>query len=235
MPFDLAIVLVEPHHPGNIGSVARAMKNFGFSDLRLVNPCELTEETFVLAHRSTEILDSAKHFSTLEGALSDCSLVFATSNKDRSRLKSLLPQKAVEIAQAEGNKEKIALVFGREDKGLLNSEIEKANYLIKIPMAKIYPAINLSQAVLLLAYEFFSSQREFIDLGKNPKFATFEAKDHLSLKANKIINKIDFKPLKMEEKFKDTLSKTFARLPLTEKEAGIFQMLFTNILNEFEE
>ncbi len=234
MPFDLAIVLVEPHHPGNIGSVARAMKNFGFSDLRLVNPCELTEETFVLAHRSTEILDSVKHYSSFEEAISDCSLVFATSNKERSSTKSLLPQKAVEIAKEKGSQEKIAIVFGREDKGLLNSEIEKANYLVKIPMAEVYPAINLSQAVLLLAYEFFSSENEFVDLGKSPKFASFEMKNHLSLKANEIIDKVDFKPPKMEEKFKDSLAKTFARLPVTEKEAGIFQMFFTNILNEFE-
>lgn len=232
MTFDLAIVLVEPHHPGNIGSVARAMKNFGFSDLRLVNPCKLTEETFVLAHRSNEILDSSKHYSNFEESISDCSLIFATSNKDRT--KTLPPKKAVEISKERGKQEKIALVFGREDKGLLNSEIEKTNYLIRIPMAEVYPAINLSQAVLLLAYEFFSSENDFADLGKSPKFASFEMKNHLSLNASKIVDKIDFKPSKMEGKFKKSLAKTFARLPVTEKEAGIFQMLLTNILNQFE-
>lgn len=226
---NLAVVLVEPRHPGNLGSVARGMKNFGFTDLRLVNPCEFTEETYVLAHRSKEILDFAQKFSTLSEAIADCSLVFATSNKERLKTKSLLPRKAVELANESYKSQKIALVFGSESTGLYNSELDFCNYLIKIPMAEIYPSINLSQAVLILLYEFFIFENKIVELGKLQKQASFELKSKLANNVNEIVKSIDFMPKGIEKRFTNSISKSFARLPLTEKEVGILQMLFSNI------
>ncbi len=148
-------VLVEPAVPENVGAAARAMKTMGFDALRLVNPCEFLEgKAKWVAQASGEILDCAKVFLTLVEALKDIDFVIATSAKTRTvkgdhhpaeNLPELLRHKAKSINSA-------AIVFGREESGLTNDEMDICHVSTFIPMLTVYPSLNLGQAVMLYAY-----------------------------------------------------------------------------------
>lgn len=159
-------VLVEPKEPGNIGSSARALKNMGFKNLCLVNPCEINQETQWLACNATDIIDSAVIYNGLDEAIKDKSLVVGTTRrigKKRGLIRYV--SDSVSIIKDFAIKNKVAILFGREDKGLLNEEIEKCGFLITIPTSQEQPSLNLSQTVLIIAYELFKLS---FDLSKEP-------------------------------------------------------------------
>lgn len=157
------IVLVEPKNAGNIGSVVRAMKNMGLSRLRLVNPVPFRDEAEQrkMGYRSQEIIAAAREFASLSDALQGMSQVFlATAKAGKWKRDFLSPaQAAAQVAAAAGG-EQIALVFGREDKGITTDESQLANFFIRIPMAGTYPSLNLSQAVMVVVYEVFKAASE---------------------------------------------------------------------------
>jgi tRNA/rRNA methyltransferase len=161
---NIYVVLVEPKEPGNIGSVVRAMKNMGISHLRLVNPPEGykdDDEQKKFGYRAQEITQNSKKFTSLPDALKDISITFlATSKKGKWKRDFLLPQQAAGVIVQSAHKEKIALIFGREDSGVTVDESQMANYFIHIPMAGAYPSLNLSQAVLVVLYEIFKNKGE---------------------------------------------------------------------------
>lgn len=149
-------VLVEPKEPGNIGASARAIKNMGFKNLCLVNPCKINQETLWFAWNATDIIGSAAIFDSFDDAIKDKSLVIGTTRrigKRRGLIRNV--SDAARILYDVAIKNKIAILFGREDKGLLNEEIEKCGFLITIPTSLEQPSLNLSQAVLIVAYELF--------------------------------------------------------------------------------
>jgi tRNA/rRNA methyltransferase len=157
------VILVEPKQAGNIGSVVRAMKNMGLFHLRLVNPVPFRDEAEQrkMGYRSQEIVTAAREFSSLSDALQGISRVFlATAKAGKWKRDFLSPaQAAAQIAAAAAG-EKMALVFGREDKGITTDESQLANYFIRIPMAGTYPSLNLSQAVMVVVYEVFKAVTE---------------------------------------------------------------------------
>jgi tRNA/rRNA methyltransferase len=156
---NIYVVLVEPKEPGNIGSVVRAMKNMGISHLRLVNPpsgYKDDTEQKKFGYRAQEITEKSKKFTSLTDALKDISTAFlATTKKGKWKRDFLLPEQAAEMIGQRAHKEKIAVIFGREESGVTIDESQMANYFIHIPMAGAYPSLNLSQAVLLVLYEIF--------------------------------------------------------------------------------
>lgn len=154
-----AVVLVRPLHPGNIGAVARAMLNFGFSDLRLVAPVEKpwkTEEAIRMAVEANVVLDSAREFDTVEDAVADLHLVLATAARDRSANQPVLTalRGCTEAATACRSGQRVGLVFGSERHGLRTAEIQAAHALVQIPAQEGCSVLNLSQAVVVLAYQF---------------------------------------------------------------------------------
>jgi len=154
----LHVVLVEPKNPGNIGSVARAMKNMGISRLRLVNPIEYRDagEQRKMGYRSQEIIRGSRVYETLQEALADMTLSFlATTRAGKWKRDFLPPAAAADLIVDRLAKEKVALVFGREDSGVTVDESLCANYCVCIPSAVKYPSLNLSQAVMVLVYEVF--------------------------------------------------------------------------------
>ena len=155
---NIYIVLVEPKQPGNIGSVVRAMKNMGLSQLRLVNPVAYRDvgEQRKMGYRSQEIIAATVDFPDLASALADISLVFlATSRKGKWKKDFLAPPAAAERICQHAHQGRVAVVFGREDKGVTIDECQLANYLITIPAAVSYPSLNLSQAVMVVVYEIY--------------------------------------------------------------------------------
>ena len=130
------IVLVDTIHPGNIGSVARAMKTMGLYRLSLVNPRVFPSgDANALAGNATDVLKNAKNFSSINDAIKDSTFVYATSSRDRSIQWPLMNAESAanEICNQVNSDKEVSIVFGKEDRGLTNEELEVANKLIEIP------------------------------------------------------------------------------------------------------
>jgi TrmH family RNA methyltransferase len=148
-------VLVAPTEPGNIGAAARAIKNMGFANLELVNPVPyLTPEARAMACGAREVLEGARVHRSLKDAIADTSLVAGTTRRRGRRRGIILPASAaaVELAKAAALN-KVAVLFGNEHNGLTNSELEACGLLATIPSNPGCPSLNLSQSVMILAYE----------------------------------------------------------------------------------
>lgn len=167
-PLDgIRIVLVEPSGELNVGSVARILKNMGLQHLVLVHPhCDwLGAEAQKMAVHGSEVLRSAVVVSTLPEALTGCQRAVATVGRDRHETHPILelPRDALPWlipapppSAPSGVAHQSALIFGPEDRGLSNREIQYAHRLVRIPSSPIYPSLNLAQAVAICTYEIFS-------------------------------------------------------------------------------
>jgi tRNA/rRNA methyltransferase len=156
-PSTVAIILVEPQNPGNVGMVCRAMKNMGLSQLRLVNPCQTDHpEALKFAVSARDLLESATCFSSLREALADSPFSVATTRRHgKYRQEIFTPEEiAAKIRGAEGVGG-VALVFGREDSGLTTDEVALCRWHATIPTAGDFGSLNLAQSVLIFAYELF--------------------------------------------------------------------------------
>ena len=154
---NIHFILVEPAVPENVGASARAIKTMGFNSLRLVNPCDhLSDKARWLAHGSNEILEAAQLYNSLKEAVKDMDLIIGTTaNTKRSSKQDFHSSRGLAgiiSGKAEGL-ENIAIVFGREESGLTNEELQLCDIASSIPLAAPYPSVNLSQAVMLYAYD----------------------------------------------------------------------------------
>jgi len=152
---NISFILVEPKEPGNIGAAARAIKNMGFKNLELVNPARfITDESKRMACNALDILKHAKAYSDFKEAVQQKALIIGTTRRLGKRRGLILPlrdgvKRAIEAAQ----KNKIAILFGSEEKGLTNKEVDECGFLLTIPSDPSAPSLNLAQSVLLVAYE----------------------------------------------------------------------------------
>ena len=153
----LKVILVEPAGPINVGSVARLCENFSVHELRLVSPkCDyLAQEAKKMAVRGLKILEKAKVYEDLNSALSDCSRIIATcGRKEHGEIPLNSNKDALSWVLKSEREETIALVFGREDRGLSNEELLKANKVISLNTSEDYPSLNLSHAVAIILHQF---------------------------------------------------------------------------------
>lgn len=162
------IVLVETSHPGNIGAAARAMKNMGVRDLVLVNPVSFPHrDATSRASGAGDILDRARVVTSLDQALADCAMVFGASARQRS-----LPWPIMEPAAAAGKAldaslggAAVAFLFGREDSGLSNEELQRCHYHVQIPTVADFSSLNMAMAVQVLTYELRSYYLRHLEAG----------------------------------------------------------------------
>lgn len=158
---NIAVVLVEPQGPRNIGSVCRAMANFGLNELRLVNPQtdHLIHEARQMAVKATDVLESAQIFPSLDEALIDSALSIGTTRRfGRYREDMLHPDEAAAQLLPVTTEARVALVFGREDKGLHTAELDLCQRFVTIPTCERLPSMNLAQAVALCLYEIHKAK-----------------------------------------------------------------------------
>ncbi len=161
-----AIILCEPQLGENIGTTARAMANFGLWDLRLVNPRDgwPNERAVAAASRADHVIDKVRVFATVEEAIADLSLVYATTARRRDINKPVLgPEEAAQraIAHIAGG-HGAGLLFGRERWGLYNEEVAISDAIVTLPVEAAFASLNIAQAVLVIAYEW----RRQSELGK---------------------------------------------------------------------
>ncbi len=152
------MVLVEPQNPVNIATCIRAMKNMGVSNLRLVRPVDYDPWRLEgIAHDTTEIIEGIRKFDTVEEALSDCVRVAGfTARRRAAKRQTVRPGQAVREILEYAESGPVAFMFGREDKGLSNDELDRAHLVVTIPTTD-YASLNLSQAVLIAMYELHTA------------------------------------------------------------------------------
>jgi tRNA (cytidine32/uridine32-2'-O)-methyltransferase len=164
------IILIETTSSGNIGSTLRAMKNMGFNNLCLINPKEINlEEVKALSANAADLIDKIQFFNTLDEALVDSEIVVATSSRQRKvpwPTQSLDDLSPVLIEEIKKNKN-ISILFGREDRGLTNEELQKSNIHMTIETDKKYPVLNLAMSVQVVCYKLFLDYQKSKRVNKN--------------------------------------------------------------------
>lgn len=225
-PLDqVSIVLVEPAVPGNVGSVARVLRNTGVSRLVLVRPGEWrTDECDWMAHGSGEILDEARVVEDLEDAIGDCEVVLGTTHRlGRFRVvdddyRAALAGTAAEAAAGR----RVAILFGREKDGLSRAELLRCQRLIRIPSAVPHPSFNLSHAVLLVAYELFRRLGEPLQKTSAAPLATAGQTDRLVGHLLEAMETIGFRPRNDDPaNFERVLRRFLGRAPLERRDAAV--------------
>jgi TrmH family RNA methyltransferase len=192
------VVLVEPLNDGNVGAVARSMKNFGLDELVLVRPCGIGEEATKRAMHGIDVLKSARTVFADEDALEGVDFIAATSGvttiseKNFTRI-ALTPKDFAE--KVKGSKGKIALLFGREDFGLDNGLIKRSDFLISIPANPAYSILNISHAAAIVFYELFATGA----VERKPREAGEVEKEKLYEYFSILLDAIDYPPHKREK------------------------------------
>jgi TrmH family RNA methyltransferase len=162
MPAPVRIVLIDPSHPGNIGSVARAMKNMALSDLVLVRPRSFPHpEAIALAAGADDILSGARIVDSVSAAISDCAFIAGTTSRPRSyHWEFTTPRDVAARIVAFADADRCALLFGSERYGLGTEDLDHCNVLVRIPANPEYCSLNLAMSVQLLAYEIFMAREQ---------------------------------------------------------------------------
>jgi TrmH family RNA methyltransferase len=161
---NIRVVLVEPLYGGNVGSVCRAMANMGLSDLAVVKerPDLDLVEARTMAFRAVDLFEKRQHFLSLAEAVADCGLVAGASARvGLYRDHSHTPRTVAPLLLETAAHQPVALVFGREDKGLNNDEIALCTQIVQIPSSPDYLSLNLSKAVMVFCYELFVASETF--------------------------------------------------------------------------
>ncbi len=211
----IRIVLVEPLYDGNVGFSARVMKNFGFTEMILVNPCPLGMEATARASHAKDVLENAVVMD-LEEVFSTSNLVIATTGAlSKSachpiRMPFYSPGEIRElIADVDGT---ISILFGRENWGLNNDEVRRSDIICTIPASEIYPIVNLSHAVGIICYELANIQKGEIAL------ATPEEMTHLYSHIDEYLDMVDHPRFKRESTM-TLIRRILGRCNLTWREA----------------
>ena len=229
----IKIVLVGTTHPGNIGAAARAMKNMGFRNLSLVKPKEFPSDVATYRSKAAkDILENALIFNNLEEAVVDCELVIGTSARDRKVPWPILsPKESAEEVSKSLKIHKIAIVFGREDRGLTNEELGLCNYHVHIPTDPEYSSLNLSQAVQILVYEIRMAvlsddeNQDYWDV----ELANNNQTEMLIQHMDELMQEVDFYDVDNPRKLLLRVRRFFKRSRIDVMETNIFRGLFATI------
>ena len=168
------IIIVEPKNPGNLGAIARLMKNFGLKDLTVVNINRIPSEDLFRSMKGSEILSKCRMVSSLQDAIKGLDYVVGTSGVKSDSPKEVLrnylePKEFVRLTSE--IKGKIGIVLGREDIGLVNEELGMCDFFVHIPADDEYPILNVSSAAAILFYEMFGR-------GKKKKIETINRREN---------------------------------------------------------
>ena len=240
------VILVRPEHAGNIGSIARVMKNFNFENLTIFNPIESKENIFsyktqgfamhgkdiLMSAEIKEVVDQNNHLSEYKKLLSSFDLVIATTargerNSNIKRL-AIFP---MDLSLPKSTKPlNIAILFGRESRGLTNDEISLADILLRIPTGQDYPALNISHACGVILYELFK-KLYVINIGRGTHpvlIANREDRQLLQSLIQNIINKLKIRRHK-KDNVKFAFRNIFERALMSKKELSLITGVFSKV------
>lgn len=234
---NFSVVLVEPRYEGNVGSVARVMKNFGFDNLVLVNPPVLDKEARAMSMHGRDILEKAVVLEDFSEVVDRFSFLVGSSAQVASDGNTLrTPVTPDGLGNALDSESDIALVFGREDYGLLNEELQQCDSIVYIPANTEYPTLNLAQSVGIILYEL-SRQPHEKDLRRSRKKfnkLNVDEKRVLLEKYDKLVDLIydrDFENRLTKKTFRQLLGRSF----LSGREASTLIGLFRRAGEQIED
>lgn len=236
----ISVVLDHPKDVVNIAGVVRVMMNFGLSTLRLVEPDEFdTWRIGGIAHRSNELTEAATLHDTLDEAIVDATYIVGTSARPRTAGRNYLRARAAaaEIARrvADGP---VSIVFGREDRGLNNEELDRCHAVAIIPTNAEYPSLNLAQACLVLAYEVFlavGGGREELPKGRRAtRPPTQEELEETFAALEDGLHRIEFYKARKPEAVMRTLRTIVTRAEPDKREAKLLAAIGYEIRNYLE-
>ena len=229
-------ILVRPQMGENIGSAARAIKNFNIKYLRIVNPrCNWpSQKALATSVGAKDILKSAKIYNSIEKAIGDLDIIFASTSRIRKVNKEIIS--ILDFKKKVEKKRKIGILFGPEASGLSNDEISYANYLVKIPTNKKFSSLNLSHSAIIFCFElfqYFSKKKAIYKSGYKSSVAKkSEINKFLSFIVDKLDKKGFLQPGHKRKSMIRNINNIFHRLNLSEQEIRVLLGIFST-LNEF--
>ena len=226
----VAIVLVEPQSPGNVGMVFRAMKNMGLMQLRLVNPCALDHpEAHKFAVSARDLLDRAKVYENLADALADCEITVGTTRRHgKYRQEIFSPQEMATIVLGQVTHNRAALVFGREDSGLTTEELTMCRWHATIPTSPDYGSLNLAQSVLIFCYELFKAG-EAAPAVVERQLASTNTTEELYRQMESSLLRIGFLNPQNPAHLMRSLRRIFSRAELDDREVAILRGMVSQV------
>jgi tRNA/rRNA methyltransferase len=234
---NFAFVLVRPLKPGNVGAAARALKNMGLADLRLVAPRADAggRAAAAMAVHAGDLLRGARRYDGLAEALADRTLAIGTTCRPglyRSGVVGLREAAAQLVAEAAANR--VAIIFGPEDTGLINRELKLCQRLVTIPTAAEYPSLNLAQAVMLVAYELLIATGTARELPATEPRAPTAAVDAMMERLSEALVSIGFLPADNPEHIMFALRAVVGRAGIGVRELDILSGIARQIRWFFE-
>ena len=222
----IRIVLVGTTHPGNIGAVARAMKNMGVTDLTLVKPLYFPhDEAVARASGAEDILENATVVAKLEDALQDCVYVVGASARSRSRYwPCCKPRDCAAKFHLESSRGAVAAVFGTENSGLSNAELDRCDTLMTIPTSPEFSSLNLAMAVQVLTYELRAAQSDAPgEYDAEARRATGEELEHFYGHLEQVLKDLQFLDPDNPRHLMRRLRRLFIRARLDKNEVNILR------------
>ena len=236
---NITVIMINTTHPGNIGAAARALKNMGLSKLVLVDPKEFpTAKATWRAAGAADVLEQVEVVASLDEAIADCGLVIGTSARERRIPWPLLtPRECGDRVCEESKQHKTAILFGREDRGLTNEELQKCHYHVHIPSNPEYSSLNIAAAIQVLVYEIRVSALT-PDSGQALTFtdwdmprAKTEAVEHYYTHLEETLAKLKFLDPDNPRQTVTRLRRLFNRIRMDEMELSILRGMLTSIQN----
>ena len=229
-------ILVRPQLGENIGSVARAIKNFNIKNLRIVNPRSIWPNPKALATSvgAKDILKSSKNYTSIDKSIGDLDIIFASTSRIRKVNKKVIS--IFDLPKKIKKKQKIGIIFGPESSGLSNDELNCADYLVKIPTNKKFSSLNLSHSAIIFCFQLFQFFNKKKIIYKSTYKSVVANKFQVNEFLNFIIKELDKKgflqPNHKRRSMIRNINNIFHRMSLSEQEIRILLGIFTT-LNEF--
>ncbi len=227
----LSIILMEPELSENVGFVARAMKNFDFKDLILINPkCNL-DKAIKTAKHGEDIIKKAKikkfdYLKRFDYLIGTTAILGTDYNTPRNPINP--EQLSEKLSNINSKKIKTALLIGRDGSGLNNKEINMCDILVTIPASKKYPTLNVSHASVILFYELSKNKKN--KSNEHINFATKKEKEVISDYINKVLNRLEFKTKEKKDTQKKVWKRIIGKALLTKREAFSVMGFFRKII-----
>lgn len=236
----ISIVLFEPQHPGNIGAVARAMANFGFENLIIINPkCSIDDEALKLAKHAGSIIKKAqitdkKVLNKFDYKIATTSQLGTDFNLTRTPIS---PEQLAEILKVKLNSKSkkevnVALIFGREGEGLHNDEIEACDFVVAIPTSKKYPTMNLSHSIAIVLYEL---SKKLLKENISSHIAPISDAEKIQIMKmfEKILSKLQFRTEQKKETQRKVWKRMISKSFLSKREAYALMGLLRKLIDLF--
>jgi TrmH family RNA methyltransferase len=224
------VVLVSPRNPLNIGAAARAMSNFGFFHLRVVNPYEVAYAEARSAVNASEVLTRSRQFGTLADAIADCDLVIGTTSLGPRVLTHPLRRLESAAAVLREHNGIAALLFGSEKFGLSNEDLSYCHWLLRIPTRDEHHSMNLGQAVAVCLYELIRDDSEAMRQPVQVRQADSDTVERIAERALECLHASGYVQGSASESVEMRVRRVFRRAGISRDDAGIWLGMFRQIL-----